>query len=400
MGKLINNNQSDLSAALLSLDYFQKKNIKVEPLTGGLNNHVYKVTSSDGARNCASEEVFVAKYFHHYDAWRTESEVQRYLARRQIAPQFLYTHDQWLISEYIEQQSLADAFEEDIYTEKASNARNASATKPDKRKKLTLKQKIIQATVAMAKLHQLSHKQDANSDSEGATLKTENVSTLGSVTTLDLPVVLTTLVGQLTELENMEEATRLQQLNTQLTKYEQLTDVKVLIDLFKAGAQKAINVAHALAKETRADELVLVHGDVNFANVFLPKNNDSNPLLIDFEAASFAPVSYEIGMFLAINQLPLASFDLISVIYVEHNKNNDLGCLVLVTCYAICASMVNGMWFLLQALERSEKQNDQQADYLLKAEQQFSYFSSILSRLSNATPSGLPKHLSDALTDK
>lgn len=385
MGKLISTNHSDLSAALLSLDYFQEKNIKVEPLTGGLNNHVYKIIAGDGVSSGASEGVFVAKHFHHYDAWRTESEVQRYLASRQLAPQVYCAQDQWLVTEYIEQPSLADACEEDIYTEQVSNTQNDSAIKPDKRKKLTLNQKIVQATAAMAKLHQLSHKQDANSDSGRAMLTTDKVSTLGEVSALDLPAVLTDLVGQLTEIENMGEATSLQQLNTQLTKFAQSADVKVLIDSFKVGAQKAINVAHALAKETTPDELVLVHGDVNFANVFIPKNSASNPLLIDFEAASFAPVSYEIGMFIAINQLPLAVFELINEKYTECNNNNKLDGLGVVTCYAFCASMVNGIWFLLQALERSEQQHNQQIIYLEKAEQQLSYFIT----LSNTMPNTL-----------
>ncbi|MCH2056465.1 MAG: phosphotransferase [Thalassotalea sp.] len=382
MGKLISTNHSDLSATILSLDFFQEKNIKVEPLTGGLNNHVYKVISSDGVSSGASEDVYVAKHFHHYDAWRTESEVQRFLASRQLAPQVYCAKDQWLVTEYIEQPSLADACEEDIYTEQVSNAQNDSAIKSDKRKKLTLNQKIVQSTAAMAKLHQLSHKEDASSDGDGTSLTTDKVSTLDEVSALDLPAVLTDLVGQLTEIEYMGEAPSFQQSNTQFTKFAQLADVKVLIDSFKVGAQKAINVAHALAKETNPDELVLVHGDVNFANVFFPKNSASNPLLIDFEAASFAPVSYEIGMFLAINQLPLAVFELINEKYAEYNNNNKLGGSGVVTCYAFCASIVNGIWFLLQALERSEQQHNQQTIYLAKAKQQLSYFIT----LSNIIP--------------
>ena len=383
MSKLISTNQSDVSTALLSLDYFQDKSIKVEPLTGGLSNHVYKVTSSDGVSSGASEDVYVAKHFHHYDAWRSESEVQRYLASRQLAPQVYCAQDQWLVTEYIEQPSLDDACEEDIYIEQVRNTQNDSAIKPDKRKKLTLNQKIVQATAAMAKLHQLSHKDDASSDSEGALLTTDKVSTLGEVSALDLPAVLTDLVDQLTEIENIEEATSLQQLNTQPTKHAQSADVKALIDSFKVGAQKAINVAHALAKDTTPDELVLVHGDVNFSNVFLPKNSDSNPLLIDFEAASFAPVSYEIGMFLAINQLPLTVFEFINEKYAECNNNNELGGLCVVTCYAFCASMVNGIWFLLQAIERSEQQHNQQIIYLEKAEQQLSYFITLSNTMPN-----------------
>jgi thiamine kinase-like enzyme len=114
---------------------------------------------------------------------------------------------------------------------------------------------------------------------------------------------------------------------------------------------------------------VFCHGDANFSNVIYAKDSDkqsvthieaqSHPaMLIDFDCACLAPAEYDVGMFIAINELSADGTSAKQVQLSEQiaKKYNQLSAnstgntadlsLLLVTRYHAFSLFINALWYL------------------------------------------------------
>ena len=92
-------------------------------------------------------------------------------------------------------------------------------------------------------------------------------------------------------------------------------------------------------------ERVVCHGDVNFSNVIVDKDN---AWLIDFECSCLAEKEFELAMFFAINLLNVNEQFYALNVYEAINKKVkiDTG---KVSSYLLCSTLINGLWYLEKA---------------------------------------------------
>ncbi|WP_286267260.1 phosphotransferase [Thalassotalea atypica] len=84
----------------------------------------------------------------------------------------------------------------------------------------------------------------------------------------------------------------------------------------------------------------LVHGDVNFTNV-LVNQADNTAKLIDFEAASYASMEYELGMMMSVNFIHPDTFFRV----LKQSSYLCALCPKKVTRNAIMSSIINVLWY-------------------------------------------------------
>jgi len=88
---------------------------------------------------------------------------------------------------------------------------------------------------------------------------------------------------------------------------------------------------------------VLCHGDVNFTNILLGKNQRS--WLIDFECAHRAPVEFDLAMLIAVNDLPVDNQKKIVDEYTTLVPRECIN-LALLDHYILYSFYINGLWYL------------------------------------------------------
>jgi len=99
---------------------------------------------------------------------------------------------------------------------------------------------------------------------------------------------------------------------------------------------------------------VLCHGDVNFTNVILGK--DQRSWLIDFECAHKAPVEFDLAMFIAVNDIPINQLKNVIYSYTTLVPSISIN-LDLLHHYLLYSFYINGLWYLdnnLQSLAISQ----------------------------------------------
>jgi aminoglycoside phosphotransferase len=102
------------------------------------------------------------------------------------------------------------------------------------------------------------------------------------------------------------------------------------------------NIDSVICKIDNID--VLCHGDVNFTNILLEK--DQSSWLIDFECAHRAPIEFDLGMFIAINDIPpIAQLNNVIDEYTSLVPAVSIN-VVLLTHYILYSFFINGLWYL------------------------------------------------------
>jgi thiamine kinase-like enzyme len=116
---------------------------------------------------------------------------------------------------------------------------------------------------------------------------------------------------------------------------------------------------------------VICHGDLNYANVIIGKQN----WLIDFECASIAAPEFDLAMMIAINEVSLTPNKETIKDICQQYRNKQSKSVVInddeVTRYLLLCFIINGLWYLGQSIQRKDK------SYRLLGENQFSRFDSI-----------------------
>ena len=111
-------------------------------------------------------------------------------------------------------------------------------------------------------------------------------------------------------------------------------------------------------------KLRLCHGDLNFYNLIIGKDNGKG-YLIDFESACLAEIEFELAMLIAINLLDEVSAVQLVENYQKHCQSNTELSPIKVTRYLFLSFLINGLWYLLADNQLSQEKQ------LQLAEQQF-----------------------------
>jgi len=132
-------------------------------------------------------------------------------------------------------------------------------------------------------------------------------------------------------------------------------------------------IAHQLDLSIQVKPNYVCHGDANFSNVLLAKNENNKPYLVDFECACKADIEFDLAMLLAINNLDKSSYKAAFYYYESHSTlyrktkiNTDL-----VMRYLGFSFLINALWFYNRFQQNSTN------TYYNRAKQQFSLFDNL-----------------------
>ena len=279
-----------LIESLKQLPCFVNQQLEVSTFDTGLNNTVFKVATKQGS--------FVAKHFQQAQSCQLEADIQQLLATQNLSPTVHFTNDHWLVSHFIDLPLLENI-------------------------ELNELGKLSIAVTALSGFHQVLNGLANNSAARFADIHPLNIAKV--------------IKGLLPQSLPSPQSSKI---------------------LSNAVISEAIALAEQLAA-IDDQQNILVHGDLNFANIFVDLNASNNEggnlqksikqsfssYLIDFEAVSLAPVSYDLAMVFAINQLPL------ELIPYGVKTYQDFSPLTLgistekVTRYLFLASVINTLWF-------------------------------------------------------
>ena len=367
--RLSSRSSPKLSSNLISkLSCFAGKSIKVTDVNFGFSQQVFKVFVSQlnnttlnktplchSSQKPVSESVYIAKRFSDKSTAKLEMLIQQHLSDQGLAPKVIVLEGHWLVSEYIDRPLLSQLA--------ISEAEQVSI-----------------ATAALAKFHCALKYELSDSDNKG--LLTSEINRL------DLLQVLNDLsVSFYAENDCLAE-------NEKLKSDESKTDQELIANAI--SCVKALK-CHASNKHN----LTIIHGDLNYSNLLITQSENSDDLaIIDFESVAIASVEYDLGMLMAINNVPLELSELAITSYLNNltTTNKTLSktsvertsettpkiTLEPVTRYAFVSSVINWLWFLGQAEGQVKEKSkpDQQHRYLLMAKQQKNYAKMVLAALN------------------
>lgn len=140
------------------------------------------------------------------------------------------------------------------------------------------------------------------------------------------------------------------QLKTHIELFNPAKIIDDLISRLPATIQESkaflLLVKSITAQLTVKDNLVCCHGDINFSNILIDK--EDNTWLVDFECTTFAPVEYDLAMFIAVNNLEhkkiaivLEHYQSDSILKIDKSRLYDY----LHYCY-----LVNALWYTQAAI--------------------------------------------------
>jgi len=128
------------------------------------------------------------------------------------------------------------------------------------------------------------------------------------------------------------------------------------------------NVSHVITlhinelQKLSGSSSVLCHGDINYNNILSSDNKKA--WLIDFECAQLAPLEFDLGMFIAINNIPTEKVSDIVIEYMKVTSHNNVNT-ELLTYYILFSYFINALWFF----DNSDKLDSDDVLFKLTAQQ-------------------------------
>ncbi|WP_440876663.1 phosphotransferase [Thalassotalea sp. PLHSN55] len=313
---------NDIRQQLAKLDLFvgydlTKYQICIEPIAQGTSHQCFKVTLIDNL-NASNTKQYFAKYLvGHYSA-SIEIEATMLAAKHKFGATLVYTDQTWLISEFIDGQTLAQV------------------TMPTD-------EKMDIAMQLMAKLHQLS---------DASLAKLEALNVIGIISSL-----ISTHSASFIEQFSLEKMALLNRwLAVQNSQLASLTNRLNLV-----LCHGDVNFSNIIKTKTKTN-----------ANKLASHQSSSPCVLVDFECASIAPVEFDIAMFVAINHSELTLLDLTVDQYVHmylgyknasansiDSAQSSIGKVDknLVNALLPCCYLLNGLWYLENSLKQNHCSN-------------------------------------------
>lgn len=103
----------------------------------------------------------------------------------------------------------------------------------------------------------------------------------------------------------------------------------------------ANQILSALSNPTN---VVYCHGDINFSNIILSTKKQA--YLIDYECSCFAPVEYDLAMFIAVNNIPKKFIPNIAQLYKTYSFSNIDINLSSLNHYLQFCYFINSLWYI------------------------------------------------------
>ena len=154
---------------------------------------------------------------------------------------------------------------------------------------------------------------------------------------------------------------RCHQLKTQIDLFKPAKVIDDLINKSPSAIQESkelfVLIKSITAQLNLKNNLVCCHGDINFSNILINKENST--WLVDFECVTLAPAEYDLAMFIAVNNL---ARDKISRV-VEHYQSDSILIIdesrlhnYLHYCY-----LINALWYTNAAMNNASSELKQLA---------------------------------------
>ena len=297
-----------------------------------------------------TNQRYFAKYLTGSYVETTASQIAAFYG---IAPKVVYAGNNWLVTEFKVAQELNTA-------------------------DLSENEKITLMLTMLAQCHQI----DEHSDSQHHNEQLDSVFYKASHLTFNSAVSSAGATSLKPIRKQKDKLSALPKLNVtavidDLLQQLELSDQQnqQLKQLSKKLMQN-LNKANEQAGNIRQ---VFCHGDANFSNVLLVKNNLSSPnthdyLLVDFECACIAPIEYDLAMMMAVNGIEANKIEIIYQLYLQGltalNKQGNAHEIVdnssvelmnvkslsskLVTCYYDLSILITGLWYFVAYQSRQQ----------------------------------------------
>ena len=347
----INEQYKPLIKGLCLLPCFAKRKINnVAVIDSGLSQPCFRVQ--------VGEHQYFAK---HITSGTTEILANKLAADSDVAPKLIYAEGDWLISEFLSGELLEN-----------------TQLSEDEQLKVILS--------LLTKCHRLPFS-SSNLNSQIANSKSANTLVNHSASVLPRLEIEQTISQLFQELSNQQPDV--------LNQKTPLTEINCLMTTAESVLQE---IAQIRAEVGQSNE-VFCHGDANFSNVIKLENSTTNDAdfryqLIDFECACVAPIEYELGMMMAVNEIESSKIEWVTSQYAAQQysrSSNDIytgnqqgnhteivdnleQMMALprnittyhVTRYYVLSLIINGLWYL------SKYQQYQGEKYRKLANKQFS----------------------------
>ncbi len=249
------------------------------------------VIDSGLSQSCFRVQVDEHQYFaKHITSGATEILANKLAADSDVAPKLVYAEGDWLISEFLSGELLENT-------------------------QLSEDEQLTVILSLLTKCHRLPFS-SSNLNSQIANSKSANTLVNHSASVLPR-LEIEQIISQLfQELSSQQPDV----LNQQIS----LTEVNRLM----TTAESALQDLAQIRAEVRQSNEVFCHGDANFSNVIKLENSTTTDAvlryqLIDFECACIAPIEYELGMLMAVNEIENSKIKWVIAQYSDQQSNQQ-----------------------------------------------------------------------------
>jgi len=132
------------------------------------------------------------------------------------------------------------------------------------------------------------------------------------------------------------------------------------------------NISHTITlrinqlKKLSRSPNVLCHGDINYSNIL--SSDTKKAWLIDFECAQLGPIEFDLGMFIAVNNIPTEKVSAIVIEYRKITSDNKVNT-ELLTYYTLFSYFINALWYF----DNFDTLNSESVLFKLSAQQSIAF---------------------------
>lgn len=123
-----------------------------------------------------------------------------------------------------------------------------------------------------------------------------------------------------------------------------VSTTEIPLKLVKQKTELMVLANQILSALSNPTNVVYCHGDINFSNIILSTKKQA--YLIDYECSCFAPIEYDLAMFIAVNNLPKKFIPDIAQLYKTYSFSNIDINLSSLNHYLQFCYFINSLWYV------------------------------------------------------
>lgn len=249
------------------------------------------VIDSGLSQSCFRVQIDEHQYFaKHITSGTTEILANKLAADSGVAPKLIYAEGDWLISEFLSGELLGNG-------------------------QLSEDEQLTVILSLLTKCHRLPFSSN-NLTSQITNSKSANTLANHSASVLPHLEIEQTISQLFQELSNQQPDV----LNQQMS----LTEINCLMTTAESVLQELAQIREEVGQSNE----VFCHGDANFSNVIKLENSTADDAdfryqLIDFECACIAPIEYELGMMMAVNEIENSKIEWVTTQYAAQQNRQQ-----------------------------------------------------------------------------